>query len=95
MAESTNTAITNTYAGLDVSLRETAVCIVDDAGKPVFEGKVPSDPCVIAKCLAKHGQGLERVGLESGMTSAWLWRELSSAYRSCVSTAATRIVCFR
>jgi transposase len=62
-------AVNKTYAGLDVSLKDTAVRIVDDAGKIVFEGKLSSDPAVIAKCL-------ERAGLESGMTSPWLWREL-------------------
>lgn len=70
-----NTTVTKTYAGLDVSLKETAVCIVDSVGKIVFESMVPTDPQVIAKCLAKHGPGLERFGLESGSTSAWLWRE--------------------
>ena len=76
MTQSTNSTVSKTYAGLDVSLKETAVCIVDDGGKIVFESKVQSDPQVIAKCLGKHGRHLERAGLESGMTSAWLWREL-------------------
>ena len=64
-----------TYAGLDVSLKETAICVVDDAGKIVFERSVATDPQVIAKYLAKHAPRLERFGLESGSTSAWLWRE--------------------
>ena len=64
-----------TYAGLDVSLKETAICIVDDGGQVIFAGMVATDPHVIAKCLAKHGGNLERFGLESGSTSAWLWRE--------------------
>lgn len=64
-----------TYAGLDVSLKETAICVVDDAGKIVFERSVATDPQVIAKYLAKRAVGLERFGLESGSTSAWLWRE--------------------
>jgi transposase len=64
-----------TYAGLDVSLKETAICVVDDAGKIVFERTATTDPQVIAKYLAKHAPGLERFGLESGSTSAWLWRE--------------------
>jgi len=75
MTHNTGNVTQKTYAGLDVSLKETAVCIVDDAGKIIFEGMVPSDPQVIAKCLAKHGSSLERFGLESGSTSAWLWRE--------------------
>lgn len=76
MAQDANSVSKKTYAGLDVSLRDTAVCIVDGTGQLVFEGKVPSDPTMIAKCLSKHGHDIERAGLESGMTSAWLWREL-------------------
>ena len=52
-----------TYAGLDVSLKETAICVVDDTGKIVFERSVATDPQVIAKYLAKHAVGLERFGL--------------------------------
>jgi transposase len=36
---------------------------------------VPTDPQVIAKYLREHAPRLERFGLESGSTSAWLWRE--------------------
>jgi len=42
------------YAGLDVSLKETAVCVVNEAGKIIFERMVQTDPQVIANCLAKH-----------------------------------------
>ncbi len=70
------THTTATYAGLDVSLKETAICSIDETGKVLFEGKVATDPQVIAQCLAKRAPGLSRVGLESGPTSAWLWREL-------------------
>jgi transposase len=69
------THTTATYAGLDVSLKETAICIIDETGKVLFEGKVATDPQFIAQCLAKRAPGLGRVGLESGSTSAWLWRE--------------------
>jgi transposase len=74
----TKTTARKSYAGLDVSLKVTAVCILDDAGRIVFERMIATDPSAIAKCLAKHASDLERVGLESGATSAWLWRELSS-----------------
>jgi transposase len=70
------THTTATYAGLDVSLKETAICSIDETGKVLFEGKVATDPQVLAQCLAKRAPGLGRVGLESGPTSAWLWREL-------------------
>lgn len=75
MPKSAASKAAKTYAGLDVSLKETAICVVDDAGKIVFERSVATDPQVIAKYLAKHAPGLERFGLESGSTSAWLWRE--------------------
>lgn len=59
--KNSDSAQTKTYAGLDVSFKETAVCIVNETGKIVFEAMVPTDPQVIR--------------LESGSTSAWLWRE--------------------
>ena len=42
------------YVGLDVSQRETSVCVVDDAGKPVFQGKAKSDPGALAELLRKR-----------------------------------------
>ena len=75
MTKSTVNKTTKTYAGLDVSLKETAICIVNDNAKIGFEQMVPTDPQAITKCLRKHGPRLERFGLESGATSAWLWRE--------------------
>jgi transposase len=62
------------YAGLDVSLRETAVCVLNEQG--TFEGMIATDPHLIADCLAKRAPDLVRVGLEAGATSAWLWRGL-------------------
>lgn len=65
------------YVGLDVSLAETAVCVVDETGKKLFEGKVATDAKLIAKSVRKHAPGqLVRVGLETGTTAGWLWREL-------------------
>jgi transposase len=58
-----------------VSLKETAVCIVDEAGRILCERMLPTDPQVIANFLGKHAPALGRFGLESGATSAWLWRE--------------------
>jgi hypothetical protein len=39
------------YVGLDVSQRETSVCVVDDAGKTVFQGKAKSDPGALTELL--------------------------------------------
>ncbi len=64
------------FAGLDVSLKETAICILDNRGEILQERSIPTDPELIAKFLKKHAPNLERFGIESGPTSAWLWREL-------------------
>ena len=42
------------YVGLDVSQKETSVCVVDDAGKIVFQGKAKSDPGALAELLRKR-----------------------------------------
>ena len=60
------------YCGLDVSLRETAICVVDAEGRILKEAKVASDPEVIARAVGDTGYICEKVGLESGSTAAWL-----------------------
>ena len=56
--------------------KETAVCVVDDAGKVVFQGRAKSDPGALAALLAKKAPQAERIGFESGAMSSWLWHEL-------------------
>jgi transposase len=65
------------YVGLDVSLKLTAICIVDRTGKIEREGMVASDPETIAVFVKSHAPHVARVGLETGATSTWLWPELS------------------
>ena len=65
-----------TYVGLDVSLRQTAVCVVDQTGKVKREGMVASDPDAIADFIVNHAPHVARIGLETGATSNWLWTEL-------------------
>jgi transposase len=60
------------YAGLDVSLEMTSVCIVDGAGKVISEAKVASEPAAVMQYLTGLGLGIERVGLEAGALSEWL-----------------------
>lgn len=60
------------YCGLDVSLRETAICVVDAEGRILKEAKIASDPEVIARAIEYAGYICEKVGLESGSTAAWL-----------------------
>lgn len=67
----------NTYVGLDVSLKSTSVCVVDQDGSIVSEGSVVSDPDAIATYVQDKAPEIHRVGLESGPTSIWLWRELA------------------
>src|SRR5262245_31856424 len=65
------------YVELDVSLKLTAICIVDRTGKIEREGVVASDPETIAAFIRSHAPHVARVGLETGATSTWLWTELN------------------
>ena len=67
------------FVGLDISLKETAVCITDKDGQIVKEGMVPTEPEDIAKYLQSTGLSYERVGLEASNLSIWLYRELLNA----------------
>jgi transposase len=60
------------FVGLDVSVKETAVCIVDDTGKLVREQKVPTEPDDIVTLLISVGEDYGRVGIEAGPLSQWL-----------------------
>lgn len=67
------------FAGLDVSLEEAAICIVDDTGRIVREARVASDPDVLVGFFAGCGMKLERVGLEACSMTAWLHAGLTEA----------------
>jgi hypothetical protein len=54
------------YVGLDVSLKQTAICIVDRTGKIEREGVVASDPETIAAFVKSHAPHVARIGLETG-----------------------------
>jgi transposase len=64
------------YVGLDVSQRETSVCVVNETGQPIFEGRAKSDPGDLSKLLRKHAPLAERIGFETGAMASWLWHEL-------------------
>ena len=65
------------YAGLDVSLAETSICVVDEEGKIIREAKVASEPEPLATWLGDIGLPLSRVGLETGALAGWLVEEMT------------------
>src|SRR5437870_2789574 len=67
------------FAGLDVSVKETSICIVDDAGKIVREVRVASEPEALLPVLTNTLYRLKRVGLEAGPLSQWLYSSLAEA----------------
>lgn len=64
------------FAALDVSDKSTHVCVVDGEGVIVWRGVCATDPAVLAVTLARHAPGLERVVMETGPLSAFLYHGL-------------------
>ena len=67
------------FVGLDVSVKETSVCVVDGAGKVLSERKVPTEPDDIAVLLTSIGGDYVRVGIEAGPLSQWLMSGVAEA----------------
>ena len=67
------------FAGLDVSVKATSVCIVDDTGKVVREVKVASEPEALLSVLKNPAYHFKRIGLEAGPLSQWLFSGLAEA----------------
>src|SRR5262249_40616977 len=67
------------FVGLDVSLKETSVCIVDDSGKIVREARVASEPEALLQVLTNTMCRFKRIGLEAGPLSQWLYSVLAEA----------------
>jgi transposase len=67
------------YAGIDVSLECSSVCVVDGNGKIVREGKVTSEPDALIVWLRSLGYQLSRIGLEAGPLSQWLFAAMREA----------------
>jgi transposase len=61
------------YAGIDVSLEQSSVCVVDAQGKILREAKIASEPEALIGWLRGLGLGLSRIGLEAGPLSQWLY----------------------
>jgi transposase len=80
------------FAGLDVSVNETSICIVDDSGRIVREAKVASEPDALVEVL--NAYHFKRIGLEAGPLSQWLYSALGEANLPiiCVETRHMRAV---
>ena len=77
------------FAGLDVSVKEMSVCIVDDTGRIVREVKVASEPEDLLRVLANPVYHFKRIGLEAGPLSQWLYSALAEA----VIRIACNLIC--
>src|SRR6266446_3769728 len=82
------------FAGLDVSVKETSICIVDDMGRIVREVKVASEPEALLQVLGNPNYRFKRIGLEAGPLSQWLFSALAEAGLPviCVETRHMRAV---
>src|SRR6204780_4716679 len=67
------------YAGIDVSLECSSVCVVDARGKIVGEGKVASEPEALIGYFRRLRVAVVRIGLEAGPLSQWLYAAMREA----------------
>jgi transposase len=65
------------FVGIDVSLDSSNICVIDERGVIIKEGKVASDPAVIARFIRHKGRKIEHVGLEAGALAQWFHAGLS------------------
>src|ERR1700686_248157 len=66
------------FVGLDVSVKETSGCVIDDAGKVILEQKGPTEPADIIALLTSLGVTYGRIGVEAGPLSQWLVNALTA-----------------
>lgn len=67
------------FAGIDVSLEESSICVVDAGGTIIREVKVASEPETLVEFFANVGFVVSRIGLEAGPLSQWLHDGLAQA----------------
>ena len=81
------------FAGLDVSVKTTSVCVVDDVGKVILEQKVQTEPADIIAVLTSLDVSFGRIGIEAGPLSQWLVNALVAADLPviCVETRHRRL----
>lgn len=80
------------YSGLDVSVKETSICIVDETGRICREIKAVSHPDDLVAVLRDPAWNLDRIGLEAGPLSQWLFEGLARAGLPviCIETRHTK-----
>lgn len=81
------------YAGIDVSLELSSVCVVDAQGKILKEAKVASEPDALVEFFERLGFAVKRIGLEAGPLSQWLHSGLARDSPARDAACEGRIVC--
>jgi transposase len=66
------------YVGLDVSLKETKLHVLDEAGNRVWRGRCATEPAAIAAAVRRYAPTAIRIGLETGPLTTWLWTALTA-----------------
>ena len=67
------------YVGLDVSQKETAICVIDGEGKRVWQGTCRSIPDMMAEVVRTRAPLAVKVAMETGPLAVWHWHELKKA----------------
>jgi transposase len=65
------------HVGLDVSMEETKIHVLDEEGRRVWRGTCRSDPDGIEAAARRHAPEAVKIGLETGPLTTWLWTELT------------------
>jgi transposase len=66
------------YVGLDVSMKETKLHVLDEGGNRVWRGRCATEPAAIAAAVRRHAPTAIRIGLETGPLTTWLWTALTA-----------------
>ena len=64
------------FVGLDVSQKNTAICILDASGEVVWQGSVLTTPSAIRAQVVKHAAETAKIGMETGPLAVWLYHSL-------------------
>src|ERR1051325_5984622 len=81
------------HVGLDISVKETAISVVDELGHVAHRAVVPSDPAVLVEHLVRLGFAYGRIGLEAGPLSAWIYAGLVDAGLPAICVETRHIAC--